>query len=226
MPTVLITGANRGLGLEFARSFLADGWNVHGCCRHPEKAKDLKALSGDIAVHRLDVTDGLQVANLSRELAEESIDLLLNNAGVYGPRTAFGETPVDEWDEVIRINVKAPLRMAERFVEHVAASQRKLIVNISSKMGSISQLGNGGSYVYRASKAAVNMITKGLSIDLAERGITVVSVHPGWVQTDMGGSGADITASQSVAGLRAVIEGLNLDQSGKFFNYDGSEIPW
>ena len=225
MPTSLITGANRGIGLEFARSFLADGWNVHACCRHPEKANGLKELSGDITVHRLDVTDGLQVANLSRELAEESIDLLLNNAGVYGPRTGFGDNAFEKWDDVIRVNVKAPLRMAERFVEHVAARQNKVIVNVSSKMGSISQA-SGGSYIYRASKAALNMITKNLSIDLAERGITIISVHPGWVQTDMGGTGADITTTQSVAGLRGVIAGLSPTDSGKFFNYDGTEIPW
>ena len=226
MPTALITGANRGLGLEFTRSFLADGWKVHACCRHPDKAKDLKALEGDIQRHRMDVTDGLQVANISRELLEEPIDLLLNNAGVYGPRVGFGETPFDQWEDVFRINTIAPLRMAERFVEQVAASERKLIVNISSKMGSIGQLQSVGSYFYRASKAALNMVTKGLSIDLAERGITVVAVHPGWVQTDMGGGEADITPTQSIAGLRAVIEDLPLDKSGGFFNYDGTELPW
>ena len=226
MPTALITGANRGLGLEFTRSFLADGWHVHACCRYPEKAKSLKGLEGGLDVHRLDVTDGLKVANLSRELVGGPIDLLLNNAGVYGPRTGFGETEFDAWEAVFRINSIAPLRMAERFVDQVAASERKLIVNISSKMGSIGQLQSAGSYFYRASKAALNMVTKGLSIDLAERGITVVAVHPGWVQTDMGGTEADLTATQSIAGLRAVIEGLDISKTGRFFNYDGSELPW
>lgn len=226
MPTALITGANRGLGLEFTRSFLADGWRVHACCRHLEKAKDLKALEGNIERHRMDVTDGLQVANLSRELVDEPIDLLLNNAGVYGPRKGFGETPFDEWEDVFRINTIAPLRMAERFAEQVASSERKAIVNISSKMGSVSLLQSSGSYFYRASKAALNMMTKGLSIDLAERGITVISVHPGWVQTDMGGGEADITPIESIAGIRSVIEGLTTEQSGMFFNYDGTELSW
>lgn len=116
--------------------------------------------------------------------------------------------------------------MAERFVEQVAASERKLIVNISSKMGSISLLQNAGSYFYRSSKAALNMMTKGLSADLEGRGITVVSVHPGWVQTDMGGNAADITSTQSIAGLRAVIDGLTTEQSGRFFNFDGTELTW
>ncbi|MDJ0609755.1 MAG: SDR family oxidoreductase [Kiloniellales bacterium] len=226
MPTALITGANRGLGLEFTRSFLADSWHVHACCRYPEKSKGLKGLEGDLDVHRLDVTDGLKVANLSRELVGGPIDLVLNNAGVYGPRTGFGETDYDLWEAVFRINSIAPLRMAERFVEQVAASERKLIVNISSIMGSIGQLQSSGSYFYRASKAALNMVTKGLSVDLAARGITVVAVHPGWVQTDMGGTEADLTATQSIAGLRAVIESLDISKTGRFFNYDGSELPW
>ncbi len=226
MPTVLITGANRGIGLEFARVFAADGWNVHACCRQPEKAAKLKALAGEVSVHRLDVTNGLQVAGLARELAEEPIDLLLNNAGIYGPRTGFAQTDYDEWAPVFQVNVMAPLRMAERFVRQVAGSERKLIANISSKMGSIGDNARGGSYIYRSSKAALNMVVKSLSVDLAGRGISVVAFHPGWVQTDMGGSEAALTVAESVAGMRAVIEGLGPADNGKFFNYDGSEIPW
>ncbi len=226
MPTVLITGANRGIGLEFARSFAADGWNVHACCRQPEKAAKLKVLAGEVAVHRLDVTNGLQVAGLARELAEEPIDLLLNNAGIYGPRTGFAQTDYDEWAPVFRVNAMAPLRMAERFVRQVASSERKLIANISSKMGSIGDNARGGSYIYRSSKAALNMVVKSLSVDLAGRGISVVAFHPGWVQADMGGSEAALTVAESVAGMRAVIEGLGPADNGKFLNYDGSEIPW
>ena len=226
MPTVLITGANRGIGLEFARVFAADGWNVHACCRQPEKAAKLKALAGEVSVHRLDVTNGLQVAGLARELAEEPIDLLLNNAGIYGPRTGFAQTDYDEWAPVFQVNVMAPLRMAERFVRQVAGSERKLIANISSKMGSIGDNARGGSYIYRSSKAALNMVVKSLSIDLAGRGIAVVAFHPGWVQTDMGGPEASLTVAESVAGMRAVIEHLGPADNGKFFNYDGSEIPW
>ncbi len=226
MPTVLMTGANRGLGLEFARSYATDGWRVHACCRHPEKAKALKAVEGDLEVHKLDVTDGLRVAGLARELADDAIDVLLNNAGVYGPRSGFGETDFDDWLDVLKINTIAPLRMAERFVEHVARSERKLIVSISSGMGSIAMNDAGGHYPYRASKAALNMVVKGLSADLAARGIIAVALSPGWVQTDMGGSSAELTPEESVAGMRAVIDGLTPADSGRFLNYQGEDRPW
>ncbi len=226
MPTILITGANRGIGLEFCRSYAADGWQVHACCRHPEKAKALKNLDGDITRHRLDVTDGLRVAGLSRELAGEPIDLLLNNAGIYGPRVGFGETDYDDWAEVLKINTIAPLRMAERFVDQVAASERKIIASVSSLMGSIGRNEGGGKYIYRSSKAALNMVAKSLSVDLAPRGITVAVFHPGWVQTDMGGAEADVTTAESVAGMRKTLDRLTAADSGGFFNYDGTEIPW
>ncbi len=226
MPTVLITGANRGLGLEFARSYAADGWRVHACCRHPEKAKALKAVEGDLLVRKLDVTDGLRVAGLARELADEAIDVLLNNAGVYGPRSDFGETDFDDWLDMLKINTIAPLRMAERFVEQVARSDRKLIVSISSGMGSIAMNDEGGRYPYRTSKAALNMVVKGLAADLAARGIIAVALSPGWVQTDMGGPNADLTPEESVAGMRAVIDGLTPDDSGRFFNYQSEDRPW
>ncbi len=225
MPTLLITGANRGIGLELLRSFAADGWRIHACCRQPDKAKALKAVDGDIRLHRVDVTDGLRVASLARDLADESIDVLINNAGIFGPRTGFGDTDYDDWLKVLAVNTLAPLRMVERFVEHVGRSERKLVVNVSSRMGSISQ-SSGGAYLYRSSKAALNAVTKGLSADLAARGITAVAVHPGWVQTDMGGAGADIPAETSAAGLRQVIDGLTPKDSGRFLNYNGEEIPW
>jgi len=230
MPAVLITGANRGIGLEFARSFAKDGWRVHACCRTPDRAKDLRALcdssGGAVTLRRLDVTDGLKVASLARELADEPIDILLNNAGVYGPKTGFGETDYDQWMPVFAVNTLAPMRMAERFVEHLERGQRKLIVNISSRMGSIGDNASGGNYIYRSSKAALNMVSKSLSVDLAGRGITVVVFHPGWVRTDMGGPGAAIAPDESVTGMRAVIDRLGVEDTGKFFNYDGGELPW
>ena len=230
MPIVLITGASRGIGLEFARSFAADGWWVLAGCRQPDRAHDLKALAADsngaVRVHRLDVTDGLRVEALARELAGDPIDILLNNAGIMGPQTGFGETDYDEWLPVFAVNTLAPMRMAERFVEHVAGSERKLIVNISSRMGSIEENTSGGNYIYRSSKAALNMVAKGLSLDLAPRGITVAVFHPGWVKTDMGGQNALITPAESVAGMRAVIDGLTPKDTGSFHAYDGSGIPW
>ena len=226
MPTVLITGANRGIGLQFTKTFAADGWRVHACARNVEKSKKLRAVEGDVVSHKLDVTNGLKVASLARELAEEPIDLLINNAGIYGPRTGFGETDFDEWLNVLQVNTLAPLRMVERFVNLLEQGEGKTIVNISSIMGSISGNASGGSYIYRSSKAALNMVTKTLANDLGERGFTVVSFHPGWVQTDMGGESADITPVQSVAGMRRVIAGLTTADNGRFFNYDGEALPW
>ena len=226
MPTVLVTGANRGIGLEFVKSFAADGWRVHACARNVEKAKEVRGLDGDVACHKLDVTDGLKVASLARELAEEPIDVLINNAGIYGPRTGFGETDYEAWADVLQVNTLAPLRMVERFVGLIERSERKTVVNISSRMGSISQNTSGGAYIYRSSKAALNMVTKSLANDLAGRGITVISFHPGWVQTDMGGEEATITPAESVRGMRDVIARLSPADSGKFFNYDGTPLEW
>ena len=225
MPTILITGANRGIGLELTRSFAKDGWRVHACCRDPKQAKDLRSIDGDVVIHRLDVTDGDRMAGLARDLVGEAIDILFNNAGVHGPRAGFGKTDYDAWVPVFSVNVFAPLRLAECFAAHVARSERKLILNMSSTMGSIAEA-SGGSYTYRASKAALNMITKSLSVDLAGRGITVAAFHPGWVQTDMGGRGASITVEESVRGLRQVIAGLTVKDTGGFFCYDGRKPPW
>lgn len=226
MPSVLITGANRGIGLEFVKSFAADGWRVHACSRNVEKSKKMRAVSGDIVCHKLDVTNGLKVASLARELAEQPFDLLINNAGLYGPRTGFGETDYEEWLNVLQVNTLAPLRMVERFVGLLEQGESKTVVNISSIMGSIGNNSSGGAYIYRSSKAALNMVTKSLSNDLADRGFTVVSFHPGWVQTDMGGESADISPADAVAGMRKVIDGLSTADNGKFFNYDGTPLPW
>jgi len=226
VPTLLITGANRGIGLELTRLYAADGWTIHACCRYPDKAAALKALDGEILLHRLDVTDGLRVASFARELSGERIDLLINNAGIYGPRTGFGETDYDEWLSVLKTNTLAPLRMAERFADHVVRSDRKCIAMISSIMGSVGSNSSGGAYIYRSSKAALNAVSKSLSVDLAERGITVVMFHPGWVQTDMGGSGADIDAETSAAGIHGVLGRVTTQDNGHFFNYDGTKLPW
>jgi NAD(P)-dependent dehydrogenase (short-subunit alcohol dehydrogenase family) len=226
LPTVLVTGANRGIGFEFVKSFAADGWRVHACARNVEKARDVRALEGEVVSHKLDVTNGLKVASLARELVAEPIDVLINNAGLRGAGSAFGKTDYEEWASVLQVNTLAPLRMVERFGGLIERSERKVVVNISSIMGSIGQTSSGGDYIYRSSKAALNMVTKTLANDLAGRGVTVISFHPGWVQTDMGGPGASITPAQSVAGMRRVIDGLSPADSGKFFNYDGTPIEW
>ena len=227
MPTVLIPGANRGLGLEFARQYAADDWKVLATCREPQSADALNALSGNIQVLPLDVSDFLAIETVARILSVEKIDLLLNNAGVIGPHESnFGETNYDAWAEVLRINSQAPLKMAECFVEQVAGSDRKQIVSISSRLGSIAENDDGGQYTYRTSKAALNMVNKSLSIDLADKGITTVVLHPGWAKTDMGGPNAAVEPVDSVTGMRSVIDQLTIAESGQFFSFDGTDIDW
>jgi NAD(P)-dependent dehydrogenase (short-subunit alcohol dehydrogenase family) len=227
MASVLITGANRGLGLEFARQYAGEGWRVLATCRAPERAEALRRVAGEVSIHRLDVGKFDHIAALSRELAGESVDLLVNNAGLYGGKPQrLEDLDYDTWADVVRINCLAPIRMAHAFLEHVALGRRKTIVAISSSMGSIARNTSGGAYIYRSSKAALNAAMKSLAIDLAPRGITVACLHPGWVKTDMGGPDALIEAEESVAGMRAVIARLGPADAGKFFRYDGSTIPW
>ncbi|MGA9666207.1 MAG: SDR family oxidoreductase [Gallionella sp.] len=237
MSTALITGASRGIGLEFCRQYAADGWRVLACSRHPEKSDALDKLAalypGLIAIHALDVEDHEQIERLARLLdgmspATRCIDLLVNNAGIYpdSDNRGFGHTDYAEWTRAFRINTMAPLKMAESFARHISGSKLKTIATITSMMGSIADNRGGGSYQYRSSKAAVNMVVKSLSIDLKPAGITAVVFHPGWVKTDMGGPNAMVSAEQSVSGMRRLIGRLTLADSGKFFGYDNREIPW
>jgi len=226
--TVLITGANRGLGLEFTKQYAQDGWQVLACCRDPESASQLKSLASskpDIKLLPLDVSDFSQVDKLSKELKGQSIDLLINNAGIY-PDSSWGHINYDDWAQALKINAMAPLKMSEAFLENVTSSQLKKIVTLSSKMGSLDDNTSGGSYIYRTSKTAVNMVMKSLAIDLKPKGIASTVLHPGWVQTDMGGPNGLINTQQSVAGMRKVIDQLTLQNSGRFIAYDGKEIPW
>ena len=226
MPTALITGAGRGLGLEFSRQFADDGWTVLAGVREPEKADDLRRIDGDVSPVPLDVADPASVAILGERLSGVPIDLLINNAGVYGPRQmVLGEFDYDAWREVFEVNTLAPMRVAEAFIEHIRAGEGRKIVTVSSKMGSIAD-SSGGSYIYRSSKAGVNAAMKALAMDLQPEGFTIVVVHPGWVRTDMGGPSASIDAVESITGLKRVIDGLSPSDTGRFFNYDGSEIPW
>ena len=237
MKTALITGASRGIGLEFCRQYAAEGWRVLACSRHPEKSEALAKLAAQypelIETHALDVADHAQIEHLAQVLEGESpapayIDLLINNAGICpdSDKRGFGHTDYAEWTRAFRINTMAPLKMAETFATQIARSKQKTIVTITSKMGSISDNSGGGSYLYRSSKAAVNMVVKSLAIDLKPLGITTVVFHPGWVRTDMGGPNAMISPEQSVSGMRHVISGLAPADSGKFFAYDGQPIPW
>ncbi|MGY6275524.1 SDR family oxidoreductase [Methylomonas sp. MgM2] len=231
MQTVLITGANRGLGLEFCRQYAAAGWRVIAACRNPSVAADLKLLSEaypDLQTAALDVSDFSQIEALSKQLAGENIDVLLNNAGVYPdkPGRGFGHIDYQAWLDGFTINSMAPVKLAEVFLPHIQRSQKKLIVNISSLMGSMSDNQSGGSLLYRSSKAGLNAVMKSLSIDLLPYSIGVLILHPGWVLTDMGGKNALIGVEESVTGMRRRIEDFALERSGSFLKYDGSALPW
>jgi NAD(P)-dependent dehydrogenase (short-subunit alcohol dehydrogenase family) len=231
MSSALITGANRGLGLEFARQYLADGWRVYAACRDPASAVELRRLTEDsddkLRILAMDVTDPASIHAAATELDRQAIDLLLNNAGIIGPRgQTIGNIDYEAWAEVLAVNTMGPMRVSEAFLEQVARSDRKLIVTLTSGMGSIADNTSGGSIVYRSSKAAVNMVMRSLAIDLAPRGITCVVVNPGWVRTDMGGPNAALEPSESISRLRRLIATLGPEQSGKFFNHTGREYPW
>ena len=231
MSTVLVTGANRGLGLEFARQYAADGWKVHAACRDPDAAQELGQLAaesgGVIRVLALEVTDTASVRAAAQSLAGESIDVLINNAGVGSPKKQrLGSLDYAAWARVLDVNTLGPMRVVEAFLDSVAKGSDRKIVTLTSAMGSIADNGSGGSYAYRSSKAAVNIVMKSLSIDLAPRGITCVVVHPGWVRTAMGGPDGKLTPTQSVTALRRLIAGLKPEDTGRFFNYDGKTYPW
>jgi NAD(P)-dependent dehydrogenase (short-subunit alcohol dehydrogenase family) len=231
MPTILITSANRGLGLEFATQYLSEGWQVFAACRQPQAADKLERLAGGapdrIGIFALDVTDGASVAALAKRLAREPVDVLLNTAGIIGPTgQRAGHVDYEAWTQVLDVNTLGPMRVTEALIEHVARSERKLVVTLTSGMGSITDNTSGGSIVYRTSKAAVNMAMRSAALDLRPRGISCVVVNPGWVRTDMGGPNATLSAEASVTAQRRLIDKLGLEQSGKFFNYDGREYPW
>lgn len=227
MPTVMITGSNRGLGLECARQYADEGWRVIATCRNPGNAMELASLKGELEIHALDIGDHGQILSLADSLRKEAIDLLLNNAGIFDPSPShLVDIDYKDWENFIRINVMSPLMICATFSDHVAASNLKKIAIMSSKMGSIEDNNSGGSYIYRSTKAALNAVMKSLSIDLAPRGISVAILHPGWVRTDMGGPNGLIDATESVNGLLKVIKDLNLKNSGRFYSYDGSEIAW
>jgi NAD(P)-dependent dehydrogenase (short-subunit alcohol dehydrogenase family) len=226
MPTLLVTGANRGLGLEFARAYARDGWRVVATCRDPADAADLKALSGAVEVHKLDVTDHAAVDGLARTLAGQPVDVLMNNAGVIGPRRqSFGDIDFAGWAEALAVNTLAPVKMCQSFADHVARSERKTMAAITSQMGSIED-GGSGYYAYRSSKAALNMAMRGIAKDLGGKGIKVAVFHPGWARTRMGGSGAAVDPADSIAGIRKILERLTGADSGSFFHYQGHKLAW
>jgi NAD(P)-dependent dehydrogenase (short-subunit alcohol dehydrogenase family) len=231
MATILITGASRGLGLEFTRQYLTEGWAVIAACRNPGAARGLRDLEpkskGALTVVEIDVTDGASVKRAAGRLQGRAIDVLVNGAGVYGGSgQRLGSLDYEEWRQVLEVNLLGPARMCEAFLDGLERSDRRLIVTITSGMGSLADNTSGGSILYRTSKAAVNMLMRTSAIDLKARGITCIVVNPGWVKTDMGGPNAKLSPEESIHAMRRLIAKLGPEDSGKFYNYDGREYPW
>lgn len=226
MPTVLVTGANRGIGLGFARHYAAAGWDVLAACRTPEEAVALKRLP-NTSLLRLDMTDEAGIAALARGMAGRPLDLLINNAGMLGPRSLpLGTSQQAEWLSVLSTNAVGPYLLAERLASNVLASQGKRVVNASSSMASLSRGSTDWAPIYAVSKAALNMVTRHLAAELGPRGGIVVALSPGWVQTAMGGPGAVTPVDEAVAALAATIEGLTPTENGSFLDSSGSPFPW
>ena len=231
MKTVLITGANRGIGLEFSRQYAEAGWRVIATYRNPDQAANLNALAeryANVQIETLDVGDFGQIDALSVRLGEKCIDVLINNAGVYLDKLGhgLGHLDYDAWSNAFWVNSIAPVKLVETLLPNIQRSNKKLIVSISSLMGSMADNQSGGSLLYRSSKAGLNAAMKSLAVDLSPLSIGVLILHPGWVKTDMGGKNALIDADESVAGMMQRIDDFTLTQSGKFMKYDGSILPW
>jgi len=236
MPTVLITGANRGLGLEFAKQYAAENWSVLATARDPEKAQELKQIASrhrTVSTHALDIADDESIEELVDELDGKSLDLLIHNSGIYPQKgQKFGEIDYDGWRGALETNLFGPIRLTEALVQNIATSDRKQIAAISSSMASLRGVQGGSvaqagiAYQYRTSKTALNMAMSVLSTELAPQGISVVMIDPGWVKTDMGGPNAQLTPQQSISGIRKVLAGDPMEISGKFIGYDGVVRPW
>ncbi|HTB94059.1 MAG TPA: SDR family oxidoreductase [Candidatus Sulfotelmatobacter sp.] len=234
MSTILITGANRGLGLEFARQYAADGWDVVATCRDPVKSEDLQQLrkkNNNVSLQTLDVASGKSVGALAHALGGRPVDLLILNSAIYTRGgNKIGEIDYEEWRKVNETNLMGAVRVAEALLENVVASDRKQIAAISTGMASMqalkSTIGFGAVYQYRTSKAALNMAMSILAKELEPRGVSVVIFDPGWVQTDMGGANAALTPQESIGGMRRVLAGDPMSLTGKFVGYDGGTRPW
>lgn len=226
MPTLLVTGANRGLGLGFARHYAEAGWSVIGACRQPAEAVALRRLPST-RVLPLDLADEGSIAALAEAVGGTPIDLLLNNAGLLGPQPAsLGQLQQEDWLEVLKVNSVGPALLTEALSANVLASRAKTVVNISSGLGSLAEAETEWAPVYCVSKAALNMVTRYLAGALGPRGGIVVAISPGWVQTAMGGAGASLTVEESVAAMARVIAGLQRADSGAFLGHQGHPIPW
>jgi len=220
----LVTGANRGIGLELVRQLVGRGDDVVAAARVPSEAAELAGL--DARVVELDVAHPVSVSSFARELGREPLDVLVNNAGVGVGGHALGAIDYGWMERCFQVNTLGALRVTEALLPNLRAGERKLVCNVTSKMGSIDDNSSGGAYAYRASKAALNAVTKSMALDLAIDGFTCVVVHPGWVRTRMGGDGAPVSTEECVTGLLRELDGLDRSQSGTFFDFSGAPVPW
>ena len=227
-PTILITGANRGLGLKFTELYTQRKCNVLATCRSPQNADRLLKLAEHndlITIHPLDVGINEEIENLAHKIKDVPIDILINNAGIWRS-SSLGSANKQAWLESFAINSIAPYEVIQALLPNIKMGVLKKVVSITSKMGSIDDNTSGGSYIYRSSKSALNMIMRSLENDLRAYDITTLTLHPGWVQTDMGGMNALINDEQSVSGMMEVIDALNIKNSGRFIDYAGKHINW
>ncbi len=224
IPTVVVTGANRGLGLEFARQFALAGAKVIGTARRPEAAKELRALG--VGIEELDVADSRSVARFAARISDRPVDILINNAGIGSRLIALGDVDVDAIERYFQVNVLGPMRVTQALLPSLRKGDRKLIVNISSNLASIERNIRGGAYGYRESKVALNMFTRTLAAELRPEGFVCIVVSPGWVRTDMGGPRAPLSPAESIGGMIELLHGLKPHDTGRFFDYRGEEIPW
>jgi NAD(P)-dependent dehydrogenase (short-subunit alcohol dehydrogenase family) len=227
----IVTGANRGIGLEFVRQLLERGDEVEAAVRDPAGATALRELGakagGRLRVHACDVGDGERVRAFARELGDAPVELLVNNAAVYGGnRQRVDDLDFDDVLRTFEINALGPLRLTVAVLPLLRKAKGAKIVHLTSGMGSIADNSSGGYYAYRMSKAALNMASKSLSIDLHRAGVASVVINPGWVQTDMGGPGATTTPRDSVAAMLKRVDALTPEQNGAFLNWKGGEYPW
>jgi NAD(P)-dependent dehydrogenase (short-subunit alcohol dehydrogenase family) len=218
--------------MEWVRQYAEEGWRVFATCRRPAEAGELNDLADsreNVTVHRLDVSKADEINALAVELMKESIDVLINNAGVYLEKyfeVGLGKIKYEDWKYTFQVNTLGAVRVTEAFRDHVARSKRRLVVVISTHMASIADIATPGAYYYRSTKAALNAVMEGLTHELRPKGIGVLILHPGWVRTRMGGEGTKLMSPESVRGMRALVENFKDEYSGHFFRYDGIEMPW
>lgn len=222
--TVLITGANRGIGLELARQYAADGWQVIGTARRPDAADELRATGARIV--QLDVTDADSVARMAKSLAGQPIDILINNAGILPDMNTLAEIDFEQYERVLAVNTIGPARVTHALLPNLRAGTIKKIMGTSSGLGSIEGNDRGGYYGYRESKAALNMFTRSIAGELASEGFTCIVMNPGWVQTDMGGANAAVKVEDSAAGIRTVIDRVSTADNGTFWTFQGEQQAW